>query len=684
MVKELLGYRPLRQDSDHHPSSGYPSAVTPRKRHSELCRLINEANHRYYVLDQPTLSDDEYDALLRELQALEEQHPDLVAPDSPTQRVGAGPLSELLTYTRTIPMLSIQNCTTAEEFRDWVDGLKSFLRTEDEIEFFVEPKIDGTGMELIYSDGVLETAATRGDGRTGEDISAQARTIKSVPLRLLGTPPGLLSIRGEVFIAKDAFEALNARLSEEGAEKIYANPRNLAAGSLRMLDLRVTAQRPLDFFAHSFGEMTGRELSSQTEFFEAVREWGLKTTRLARSCTGPDAVEEVYKDLVERRDALQYEIDGMVVKVDSFQLQETLGQRARSPRWAIAWKFPPVEHATTLRDITVNVGRTGAITPVAILEPVGIGGVTVSNASLHNEDEIGRLDVRPGDRVLVKRAGDVIPKVVKVLEHKGGRKFAMPTECPSCSTPVKKDGVILRCPNFDCPAQIKGRIEHFGSRMAMDIEGLGQKLIAQLVETGLVKGVEDLYDLTPNQLAELDRMAEKSARNLVAALEQSKTRPLHRLLNGLAIRHVGERIAEIIAQRYRSLEALLSASEQELTDVDEVGPEVAASIVQFFARDEVQRMIERLRAAGLDPKPVDAVTGGRLEGQIVVFTGTLQTMSRDAAKAAATRHGAAVGSSVTSKTTLVVAGEKAGGKLKKAEGLGIEIVTEQEFIERVK
>ena len=658
--------------------------MTPEKRHAELCRLIREANHRYYVLDQPSLADDRYDALLRELEALEGRHPELVTPDSPTQRVGTQPRGELPTYTRKAPMLSIQNCTTAGEFQDWVDGLKSFLRTGEEIGFFVEPKIDGTGMELIYSDGALETAATRGDGRTGEDITAQARTIRSVPLRLRGEVPAKLSIRGEVFIAKEAFEALNARLSEEGAEKIYANPRNLAAGSLRMLDPRVTAQRPLDFFVHSFGEMTGRELGSQTEFHEAVQEWGLKTTPLAGACTGPDAVVRIFDDLVERRDALPFEIDGMVVKVDSFPLQQALGQRARSPRWAIAWKFPPLERATILLDISVNVGRTGAITPVAILEPVGIGGVTVSNASLHNEEEIERLDVRPGDQVLVKRAGDVIPKVVKVLEHRGGEKFAMPTGCPVCSTPVKKDGVIVRCPNFDCPAQLRGRIQHFGSRTAMDIEGLGEKLIAQLVEAGLVKGVADLYDLTEKQLAGLERMAQKSASNLVAALERSKTRPLHRFLNGLGIRHVGERIAEIIAQRYRSLAALMAASEEELTDVDEVGSEVAASIVQFFARDEVARMIERLQAAGLDPQPADPVAGGRLRGQVVVFTGSLKEMSREAAKAAATRHGAAVGSSVTRKTTLVVAGEKAGSKLKKAEELGIEIVTEEEFIERVK
>jgi DNA ligase (NAD+) len=659
-----------------------------RARHKELCGQIEEANYLYYVLDQPTLSDAEYDELMRELESIEEAHPELKTPESPTQRVGIAPVSELSTYTRPVPMLSIQNCTTAEEFREWVDSLKAFLKRDDvPLRFFVEPKIDGTGLELIYEKGVLKTAATRGDGVTGEDVSVQARTIRSLPMRLRGSKlPKAVSVRGEVFISKDSFERLNARLSEEGAEKVYANPRNLAAGSLRMLDPRITAQRPLDFFAHSFGAMEGAALKSQQEFYRAVQDWGMKASPLARVCKDAGEVESLYDELLIQRDDLPYEIDGMVVKVDAFELQAALGTRARSPRWAIAWKFPSIEMTTKLLDIQVQVGRTGALTPVAILEPVAIGGVTVSRASLHNEDEIDRLDVRVGDRVLVKRAGDVIPKVVKVSSSAGGMRFAMPKLCPVCGTQVvREEGeVVSRCPNFSCPAQLEGHLRHFAGRAAMDIEGLGAKLITQLVEKGMVAGVADLYDLQAEELAGLERMATKSAENLVEALEESKARPLHRFLNALGIRHVGERIAELLAQRLKSLDALMQASAEDLLEIDEVGEEVAASVRAFFDREEVRETIVRLRAAGVDPRPAERSRGGVLEGEVIVFTGTLTQLSRDGAKAAAAAQGASVGSSVTKKTTLVVAGDKAGSKLKKAEELGIRILSEDEFIERIR
>lgn len=655
-----------------------------RQRHAELCEILEEANYRYYVLDQPTLSDAEYDDYLRELEALEREHPELVTPESPTQRVGIAPLGELPTYTRRVRMLSMGNCTTAEEFGEWVDGLKTFLKRDDAPTFFVEPKLDGTGLELIYEGGRLRTAATRGDGTTGEDVTAQARTIRSVPFRLRGKRvPEALSVRGEVFIAKPDFERLNARLAEEGAEKIYANPRNLAAGSLRMLDPRITAQRPLDFFVHSFGEMEGATVASQAAFLDTARTWGLKTTPLGRVCRDAAQVEQAYAELLGRRDDLPYEIDGMVVKVDDFALQRELGQRARTPRWAIAWKFPPIQQATRLKEIHVNVGRTGALTPVAILEPVCIGGVTVSRASLHNEDEIERLRVRPGDRVLVQRAGDVIPKVVKVVRRARTRRFVMPRQCPVCGARVVRDAdeVVLRCPNLFCPAQVEGALRHYAGRGAMDIEGLGEKLVAQLVRTGLVKDVADLYALTVDQLAGLERMAEKSARNLVEALAKSKRRPLDRFLNGLGIRHIGERTAEILAQRFGSLEALMQATEEELLAMDEVGPEAATSLLAFFAREDVRKVIARLRQHGVDPRPVERVAGGALAGEVVVFTGTLSGLTRDAAKARAMGAGASVGSSVTKKTTLVVAGEKSGGKLEKARELGIRILSEEEFLE---
>ncbi|MHC4847858.1 MAG: NAD-dependent DNA ligase LigA, partial [Planctomycetota bacterium] len=626
------------------------------KRHAELCAILEEANYRYYVLDDPTLSDAEYDDCLRELEALEAEHPALVTPESPTQRVGSAPLSELDTYTRKVPMLSMSNCSTTEEFREWVDGLRTFLGMEGEIRFFCEPKIDGTGLEVIYSKGQFETGATRGDGTTGENVSAQARTIRSIPMKLRGSAPDVLSIRGEVFIAKQAFEEFNAA----SVDRVFANPRNLAAGSLRMLDPRVTAERPLDFFAHS----AAHEFESQAAFYAACKQWGLRTSSLACSCETADDVERVYASLLEQRDEIPYEIDGMVVKVDEFALQQRLGTRSRSPRWAIAWKFPPVQRATKLLSIDVQVGRTGALTPVARLEPVPIAGVTVSNATLHNLDEIERLGVRPGDRVLVQRAGDVIPKIVKVMKSGGGDAWTPPTHCPVCGTEAERDDgeVVARCPNVACPAQLEGHLRHFAARGAMDIEGLGAKLITQIVEKGLVKDLADLYSLRAEGLANLDRMGRKSAEKLVAALEASKVRPLHRFLYGLGIRHVGERTAEVLAHRFRSLDAIEAATEEELLDVDEVGPEAAQSLRGFFERPQNVEVLRRLREAGLDPQPVEKVEGGALAGEVVVLTGTLSGMTRDEAKARLQAMGASVGSSVSKKTTILVAGEKAGSK----------------------
>jgi DNA ligase (NAD+) len=649
-----------------------------RRRHAELVKVVEEANYRYYVLDDPTISDAEYDAAFRELRKLEEEHPELRTPDSPTQRVGAQPVSELPSYTRRVRMLSIENCQAVEEFRDWVQALKDFLK-RDPGALFVEPKLDGTGLELIYKDGHLATAATRGDGTTGEDVTVQAKTIRSIPLHLRGKAPGLLSVRGEAYISKEDFEAINATL--EG-EKIYANPRNLAAGSLRMLDPRITAQRRLDFFAHSFGEIEGAEIGSQHDFYERVGAWGLKGCPGARRCATPEEVEEVYAGLVGKRNDLPYEIDGMVVKVDDFGVQRELGFRARSPRWAVAWKFPPTQETTRLKAILVSVGRTGILTPVASLEPVPIAGVTVSRATLHNEDEVERLGVKPGDKVLVERAGDVIPKIVKVVEHGEGPAFRMPATCPSCGTAIVRDedAVSSRCPNSLCPAQVEQEIRHFAIRRAMDIEGLGEKLVAQLVAKGMIKDVADLFALRAEDLAGLERMAEKSAGNLIAQIDGSKRRPLHRFLNALGIRHVGERIAEILAERFPTLDALMEAPEEELLSVEEIGPEVAKSIREFFARPQVRDVIGRLREKGVEPQPFERKRGGVLAGQVVVFTGTLAHLTRDAAKARATSAGAVVGSSVTKKTTLVVAGEKAGSKLKEAAKLGVRVVSEEEFL----
>jgi len=660
------------------------SAVNPKAEHARLVKEIAEHDHRYHVLDRPTISDAEYDALFRRLRDLEEEHPELVTPDSPTQRVGGAPLPELPTYRRETPMLSIDNVFSAEEFRDFEESLRTFLRRKESFRFFVEPKIDGTGIELVYEKGALEVAATRGDGTTGEDVTANVRTIRSVPLRLRDDPPRRLSLRGEVFIAKKEFERLNARLSEEGAEKVYANPRNLAAGSLRQLDPRLTASRPLDLFVHSAGGAAG--LASQSEFYAAVSRWGLKTAPHASVCEGVEAVEEAYRRLLSMRERLPFEIDGMVIKVDDFGLQEALGFRARSPRWAIAWKFPPLQRTTRLLRIDLQVGRTGALTPVAILEPVGIGGVTVSRASLHNEDEIRRLGVRPGDRVLVERSGDVIPKVVQVAESGGGKEFSMPRACPVCGAQVvREEGeATARCPNASCRAQVEAHLQHFAMRNAMDIEGLGEKLTSKLVETGMVRDLADLYRLEAEKLAELERMGEKSARNLVDAIARSRNPPLDRFLFALGIRHVGERIAELLARRFRSLDALMEAGEEEWMTVDEVGPEVAGSLHAFFADDRNRALVAKLLAAGVEPQPLREARGGRLEGEVIVFTGELQSMTRDQAKALAIRHGASVGSSVTKKTTLVVAGADAGSKLRKAAELGVRVATEEEFLARVR
>ncbi len=656
-----------------------------RKRHAELTRLLEEANHRYYVLDDPSLADAEYDALFRELLGLEEADPSLCTPESPSQRVGAPTLTALPTYTRRVRMLSMSNCTDEEEFRDWVDGLKTFLKREDDtLDFFVESKLDGTGLELIYRDGRLETAATRGDGSTGEDVTAQAKTIRSVPLRLQGDAPSLLSVRGEVIVSKARFMELNRKLSEAGSEKTYANPRNFAAGSLRMLDPKTTALRPLEFFAHSFGEIEGAAPTSQADFYRLCTSWGLMTSKEAGLQRGATAVVQRYAELVSARDGLPFEIDGMVIKIDDFDLQRQLGTRSRSPRWAIAWKFPSQETTTTLNEIIINVGRTGALTPVAILEPVQLGGVTVSRASLHNEDEIERLQIRPGDRVLVKRAGDVIPKVVKVMKSMGGAAWTPPTHCPVCNTAVVRETeeVVSRCPNFGCPAQLEGHLKHFAGRRAMDIEGLGEKLIAQLVEKGMVADVADLFALEVEPVAALDRMALKSAQKLIDGIAASRTRPLDRFLNGLGIRHVGERIAELLAIRFGTLDAVMAATEEDLLAVDEIGPEVASSLTAFSAREEVRSVLARLQAAGVAPQPIEARTAdGPLAGELIVFTGTLEQLSRDAAKARAVSAGATVGSSVTKKTTILVAGEKAGSKRKKAEELGVRVLSEDEFLE---
>ncbi len=669
--------------ADHAPPA------TAQRRVEKLRRLIDHHNHRYYVLDDPEVSDAEYDRLLRELADLETKYPGLVTPDSPTQRVGAAPLERFTPRRHAQQMLSLENAADAAEMAEWHarilkdagDGEASPPR------YWCEPKVDGAAVELVYEQGRLTAASTRGDGWTGEDVTANIRTIRDVPLAL--TPsrrravPRLLEARGEVYMNKRDFAAFN-RQAEERGEKTFANPRNAAAGSLRQLDPRLTAARPLRLLCHGLGRLEGEEPRTQQEAVELLGGLGLMTAlRWARPCRGLEDVEAYYARIESERDALPFEIDGVVVKLDDLGRQRRLGVRARSPRWAVAYKFPPREAETDLVDIRVQVGRTGALTPVALLAPVQVGGVQVSNATLHNQEMIREKDVRIGDRVIVTRAGDVIPEIVSVVRHaEGARPFEMPERCPVCgSTAVLPEGeVIQRCPNIACPAQVKGRILHFSSRTAMDIEGLGEKLVDQLVDRELVKDPADLYHLSKDQVAALERMADKSAANLMDAIERSRGTTLPRVLYALGIRHVGEASAASLANHFLELKKVEKASEEELKAVADIGPAVAQSIAGFFADPANQDVIGRLKKQ-LTIAPVERARGGApLEGMVLVFTGELATMPRSRAKELAESLGAQVAPSVSRRVTHVVAGPGAGSKLKKARELKIPILEEDEFV----
>jgi DNA ligase (NAD+) len=652
---------------------------------TRLRREIERHNHHYYVLDDPEISDAEYDALFRRLQELEAAHPALRAPDSPTQRVGAAPLAEFATVRHRQAMLSLQNVTTPEEMAAFDERTRKFLGRE-RIEYVAEPKVDGVAVELVYEQGALTVGSTRGDGTVGENVTPNIRTIRSVPLRLrseAGAAPALLEVRGEVFLPLEPFRKLN-REREEAGQPVFANPRNAAAGSLKQLDPSITAARPLDFACHGVGEIHGARFATHWETLAWLAEAGLKPVPKSRVCRTLDEVAALFADLEAQRDRLPYEIDGLVVKVNDLGLQKRLGEISRSPRWAVAWKFKARQATTRVNAIVPSVGRTGVLTPIAELEPVGVGGVTIRNASLHNMDEIERKDVRIGDTVLIERAGDVIPYVVKVLTEKRTgkeKKFRMPGKCPVCGAEVARaEGeVAYRCIGLSCPARLKQAVRFFGARGAMDIEGLGEKLVDQLVERGLVRDLADLYRLDEATLADLERMGKKSAANLRAQIERSKQTTLPHFLVALGIPQVGEATAKALAEHFARLDRLMEASAEELQEVRDVGPEVAASIHRFFAEKQNRKVIRRLLELGVRPAPVTKPKGP-LAGKKFVLTGGLAAMTRPEAQRRVEALGGRLTSSVSKETDYVVVGADPGSKLARAKKLGVRILEEAAFL----
>jgi DNA ligase (NAD+) len=657
---------------------------------AELREQLNYHNYRYYVLDDPVVSDAEFDRLMAELTRLEENY-GLAAPDSPTQRVGAQPLDKFETVRHRQPMLSLENAFNEAEAREFDDRLKRFLKTTDEFDYVLEPKMDGCAVELVYENGRLTTGSTRGDGYRGENVTQNLKTIHTIPLSLLtevSPAPELLEVRGEVYMDLPEFKKFNEERLVRG-EPAFANPRNAAAGSLRQLDPKITAARPLKIYCYGVGEVRGRKFDTHWDVLQTLKQWGLRVNPLIARCRGMDAAIASHREMEQRRHGLPYEIDGMVIKVDPLVLQERLGAKTRSPRWALAYKFAATQATTKVLAIEVNVGRTGAVTPMAVMEPVEVGGVTVSRATLHNEDEVAKKDVRVGDTVLVQRAGDVIPGVVKVIVEErppDTQPFKMPVHCPVCdSLLVRPPGEkVTRCPNPECFGSRTRGIQHFAGKSAMDIDGLGEKIVQQLVEVGLVKEVSDLYQLTEDDLIPLERFAEKSAQNIVSAIQASKEKPLWRLINALGIRYVGEATAQLLARHFHSLDSLMAADQEELLHVEGVGEQMAGSIREFFGNDRNQALIRRLRETGVRGLPPEPQAASPLGGKTFVFTGGLADLSRDEAKTMVAARGGKVTSSVSAKTDYVVAGTDPGSKLAKARELGVTILDEAAFAELLK
>lgn len=656
------------------------------ERIKSLREQINYHNYRYYVLDSPEISDAEYDRLFDQLTELEKKYPELVTPDSPTQRVGAAPLDEFKTVRHSLPMLSLNKAASEAEFSDFHRRVLELSEAnEKRIKYTVEPKFDGLAVELVYRRGTFIIGSTRGDGVVGEDVTQNLKTIKSIPLKLLEkSPPDLIEVRGEVIINKDDFEKLNKQRERFG-EPSFANPRNAAAGSVRQLDSKITSLRPLNMFAYGIGRVEGERLSNHWDSIQYLKELGFKISQYVEFCENVDQVESYYNKLVEIRNRLPYEIDGLVIKVNEFELQERLGELSRSPRWAVAWKFPPQQETTRVKDILVGVGRTGALTPVAILEPVRVGGVEVSRATLHNEDEIKKKDVRIGDKVVIQRAGDVIPEVVKVIESKRigkERKFVMPDRCPVCGSKVERPPgeAIHRCTGIACPAQIKENLAHFVSKGAMDMDGLGYKFLEQMVDKKLITDQADLFFLKKEDVMKMDRMGDKLAENILNAIDKSRSPSLTNLIFALGIRNVGYHLAGVLAKNFKSLNNLAKQSVEDLTEVHEIGPIVAESIYNFFHNPKNLKILGKLKKGGVK-FPAEKVKAKTipLSGKTFVLTGGLDSFTRDQARKIIEDLGGRVSSSVSKKTDFVVVGEDPGSKYDNALKLGVKTIKEEEF-----
>ena len=653
----------------------------------ELRDILEQHNYNYYILDSPTISDGEYDVIFRELYTLETKHPELIISESPTQRVGTEPLIEFGSIEHQIPMLSLSNAMNPKELIAFDERMKKELNLKKNILYIAEPKLDGLGIELIYEQGIFIKGSTRGDGFTGEDITQNLKTIRSLPLKLIGeSAPPLLEVRAEVFIKKHDFVKLN-KSRESEKKPVFANPRNAAAGSMRQLDPRITIKRPLSFYCYGVGKIEGINLETHHECLLALKRMGLPINPLIKTVNGAEGIKAYYHELEKLRNELSYEIDGTVFKVNDYQLQNKLGTRSRSPRWAIAGKFKAQQATTIIHDIVVQVGRTGALTPVARLEPVHVAGVTITNATLHNQDEIDRKDIRIGDTILIERAGDVIPKIVQVILEKRPKESApyrIDTHCPVCNQQSFKpdDEAVARCINISCPAQVKGRIQHFVSKPAMNIDGLGKRIIDQLVETGLLKTVDDIFTLEQQSLSELDGLGKKSAKKLIRSIIKSKRTVFSRFVYALGIRNVGEHTAQVLEKHYNGrLKGFKNAKPEELENIDEIGPIVAQSVAQFWQNKNNREIVNNCIERGIFLKQVTKHINQPFSGKIFVFTGSLKNFTRQEIKERVEHLGGKTAVSVSKKTSYLVAGPGAGSKLKKAKDLSVSIISEDEFLD---